>query len=127
MTFQIIDKETSKAINLAQFDKDYCIFNNIECDQYQFAAWFYALEGAFCTYGDLADNSDNNLRLHRALVKDYRTLSMHQTVQMLTIYAAKTFYDNEEYKDWEQSLEWLKPIVKFFLSVKDKYYFEFRF
>ena len=127
MTFQIIDKDTNKAINLSDFDEAYCSFNGIEVNKTFYAYWFYALEGAFCTYGDLADNSDNNLRLRRDLVKDSRILSMHQAIQMLTIYAAKTFYSNEDYKDWEQPLEWLKPIVKFFLSVKDKYQFEFSF
>nr|UWD62778.1 MAG: hypothetical protein [Bacteriophage sp.] len=126
MTFQIIDKDTNKAINLSKFDEDYCAFNGIRVDNFNYAYWFYALERAFFIYGDLADNATGKLHL-RNMITSFRKMSMHQAVQMLTIYSAKTFYDNENYEDWEKSLEWLKPVVKFFLSVKDKYYFTFCF
>lgn len=127
MTFRIISKETNEAINLSDFDEAYCKFNNIDCSKVFYAYWFYALEGAFMTYSDLADNTTNNYHLRQAIVKDSRNISMHQAVQVLTIYAAKTFYSNEEYEDWEKSVDWFKPVVKFFLSVKDKYYFTFSF
>ena len=32
MTFQIISKDTNEAINLIDFDNEYCTFNNIEPD-----------------------------------------------------------------------------------------------
>lgn len=126
MTFQIIDKDTNKPINLSKFDEDYCAFNGIRVDNFHYAYWFYALEGAFSIYGDLADNATGKLHL-RNMITYFRKMSMHQAVQMLTIHSAKTFYDNENYEDWETQLEWLKPVAKFFLSVKDKYYFTFCF
>ena len=57
MTFQIISKDTNEAINLIDFDNEYCTFNNIEPDKVHYAYWFYVMESAFLSYGDIADHS----------------------------------------------------------------------
>lgn len=127
MTFQIISNKTNEAISLTDFDNLYCAFNNITPDKFYYAYWFHVLEGGLLTYADLADNADTTLILRRRIVKDYRSVSMHQLVQALTIRAAKIFDNNETYRDWERQIDWLKPVVQFFLSVKDKYHFIFNF
>lgn len=127
MTFQIISKETNEAINLVDFDNEYCTFNNIEPDKVHYAYWFYVMEGAFLSYGDIADHSGEHSLIHEQLVKDSRNLSMRQAVQALTIWVGRTFFKTETFEDWNNSVDWLKPVVKFFLSVEDKYYFTFRF
>ena len=52
---------------------------------------------------------------------------MRQAVQALTIGVGRAFFRTETFEDWNNSVDWLKPVVKFFLSVEDKYYFTFSF
>lgn len=85
------------------------------------------MESAFLSYGDIADHSGEHSLIHEQLVKDSRKLSMRQAVKALTIGVGRAFFRTETFEDWSNSVDWLKPVVKFFLSVEDKYYFTFSF
>ena len=126
MKFQIIDKKTNKAVNLNAFDKIYCQFTGEQVDELVYNNWYSAINGAIEIYLDLSEHSEDELRLYRRIVDQPRTMSMHQLVQCMTIATAQYFYENEGYNDWKEYVDIIDPVVKLFLSLKNKYILKFK-
>lgn len=120
MTFTIKNLETNQVIKLAEFDNIYCEFHNRTPHDLFYAEWFLLLEFAFRYYADLADNCNNDCKLRRGIVKEYRKLDCDQLCRALLISSAMSF-------DAGSDLELVTYFIKFLKHYNKTYEFEFHF
>lgn len=127
MIFQIISRETNKAITLNEFDTLYCNFAGVKVDGQDYAMWFYWLEGVFNTFGDLADNAFNSYftKSRLGIEKGSRQVTLHQAAQLMLVNLSSLLFKDDRLTD--SYFKSVQPIVNFYQEFDNKFYFEFNF